>query len=806
MPATRGQVGDGFVDRPDQVVDARCLLGDAIDLQLNGGPVDVAGGRCRSDQADGRRAVERLADFPGTAGVAHLELQVAARHVETDRVAEDVAGRVFHGDIAAALADGDHQFALVVQVARLRRVRQLGHLAGRHRHDGLGVARFAEEEWRFAVGIGTHFARVARVVAAHAVHAANGEQGVGAGDRQADDVMGGDYIGSHDAPISGWEYRTWYNRPYAPASGHQEGAHRDAECFGQAGAVHVAAVQRADGQPVEVRDHGVDAAVEQHVVHGQVAPFAAALDQLAQLAARFLFVHPQARGNHGIARRFGVHLERDVPRLRIERFVDVALGVVEHGLQRIVERTEVAQHVAHVLRMHLDKRHDDGVLAVEVIVDMAGAHAGLLGNLRHAGAVEAAARKANGRRFQHLIPASQRLFRVDAPFRGRGGHGMSLGKSQPGTKKYGGPAAAAQHLVQGDGVAGLGQARGNQALLSRVQRALRDQRVQIRVGAAAIAGVVDLEAFFRRVHQRLLRVQALVDGAARGQRIGHLAKRHLDRLFVLRHRNVAVRAGDVEVGAVQAIVEDRQVDLRREAPRAGTGLEQAGQVAAGAAAGGRQRDAGEERGARHADIGVGGAQRALGLLHIGTPREQLRRQAARQRRQFRHCHQLAFGQQRFRDRAAHQQGQRVLVERHLRRVGRHVVARRFHAGLGVVHVDARRGAGVEATTAQVVGGLLAFQRVLRQFQTLLIGREREPGVGHFGHQADLLGATGFLGAEVALQARFGRIAHAAEQVDLVGRQAHAGAVLAIDERLAGGAQAFRRAAGALPAAGRNGRQ
>ncbi len=65
---------------------------------------------------------------------------------------------------------------------------------------------------------------------------------------------------------------------------------------------------------------------------------------------------------------------------------------------------------------------------------------------------------------------------------------------------------------------------------------------------------------------RPLRAQLLAQRRAAGQRVGHFAEGGLDRLLVLRHRDVARRLGRSQVGAVAAGVEDRQQQLRRQAP------------------------------------------------------------------------------------------------------------------------------------------------------------------------------------------------------------------------------------------------
>jgi hypothetical protein len=98
------------------------------------------------------------------------------------------------------------------------------------------------------------------------------------------------------------------------------------------------------------------------------------------------------------------------------------------------------------------------------------------------------------------------------------------------------------------------------------------------------------------------------------------------------------------------------------------------------------------------------------------------------------------------------------------------------------------------------------QRFRGQFQALLIGDQRHPGVGHFRHQRDLLRAARFLGAEVGLQAGLGQVAHLAEEVQLIRGHRQAAGVLAVDGGLAGAGHGRRRARRGLGDVGRQFRQ
>ena len=78
---------------PDQLADACCCWrGCAVDVERDlGVGVDAGTRRRGAIGADRRRLVEALADAPRPAELLRLALQVAARHVEADGVAPDVA-------------------------------------------------------------------------------------------------------------------------------------------------------------------------------------------------------------------------------------------------------------------------------------------------------------------------------------------------------------------------------------------------------------------------------------------------------------------------------------------------------------------------------------------------------------------------------------------------------------------------------------------------------------------------------------------------------------------------------------------
>src|SRR3546814_5394239 len=77
---------------------------------------EMAGFRRRVRESERSRLLDIFARIPRPPLVASLELQVAARHVETGRIAIDVVERRLRFDRPATLCNRDHQFRLVVEI------------------------------------------------------------------------------------------------------------------------------------------------------------------------------------------------------------------------------------------------------------------------------------------------------------------------------------------------------------------------------------------------------------------------------------------------------------------------------------------------------------------------------------------------------------------------------------------------------------------------------------------------------------------------------------------------------------------
>src|SRR6266446_1411815 len=122
--------------------------------------------------------------------------------------------------------------------------------------------------------------------------------------------------------------------------------------------------------------------------------------------------------------------------------------------------------------------------------------------------------------------------------------------------------AAAEGAVQIDKAGEALQARRDESELGVVERGLRDEHVQIRVRAVPIAEVRKLQLAPLRRGEALLGSELLVERAARGESVRHLAEGGLNGLFVLRDADVLLDLRDIEVRPQRATFEDRDRDRR----------------------------------------------------------------------------------------------------------------------------------------------------------------------------------------------------------------------------------------------------
>ncbi len=123
-----------------------------------------------------------------------------------------------------------------------------------------------------------------------------------------------------------------------------------------------------------------------------------------------------------------------------------------------------------------------------------------------------------------------------------------------------------------------------------------------------------------------------------------------------------------------------------------------------------------------------------------------------------------------RHRLPQQQHQRVLVLRRLPRIERQVRLRLIQRRLGLAHAQQRRVAALELRVRQVVGLLLAGDRILRDLEQRLVGQHRQVCRRHLRHQADLRAPRRLRLREILLERLRRQAAQPAEQIQLVRRE------------------------------------
>jgi hypothetical protein len=133
--------------------------------------------RRRHERSARRRLVEVLAEVPRTAVVLAPLLQIAARHVQADGVAENVLVGALRVDAAPAFGERDHELGLVVVIRSLRRI---AHLAA------VGHERVCalDEEKRLLAAVAAHLLLMLGIVASDAEDAPHRKRVRGARDRQ----------------------------------------------------------------------------------------------------------------------------------------------------------------------------------------------------------------------------------------------------------------------------------------------------------------------------------------------------------------------------------------------------------------------------------------------------------------------------------------------------------------------------------------------------------------------------------------------------------------------------------------------
>jgi hypothetical protein len=161
----------------------------AIDQERDFPARERSGLRDRMNRRNRRGLRERLADVPRPLLLAHVVLQVAARHVEADRIAEDKVLGISGCDVRTPFAYRHDELELVMQIARRHRVGDATHGGWNHRHDGIG--RFREEEWRLLRRVSAHFLRVLGVIAPDAIDVTDRKELISADGRNGRQIPGG---------------------------------------------------------------------------------------------------------------------------------------------------------------------------------------------------------------------------------------------------------------------------------------------------------------------------------------------------------------------------------------------------------------------------------------------------------------------------------------------------------------------------------------------------------------------------------------------------------------------------------------
>ena len=181
--------------------------------------------------------------------------------------------------------------------------------------------------------------------------------------------------------------------------------------------------------------------------------------------------------------------------------------------------------------------------------------------------------------------------------------------------------APSEYLVQSDSIDKFGQMGGNQSLLGAIERTLGVEHIEVVVNPFVIARLGKEVAGSGSLDQCLLRRQLLVDGAALGQSVGHLAKAGLYRLLILSDGDIPINLGHLQLRRTGSSVKDREYDLRGEGPDVGPGFKETRHLVAADSGGADQDDARKESRPRCANVGIETLELVFGLEDIGTPQQ-----------------------------------------------------------------------------------------------------------------------------------------------------------------------------------------
>src|ERR1035437_1837060 len=166
-----------------------------------------------------------------------------------------------------------------------------------------------------------------------------------------------------------------------------------------------------------------------------------------------------------------------------------------------------------------------------------------------------------------------------------------------------------------------------QLILGLEQCALRVERRQQGVGSFAVADFREPERQTRLFHDLFLKQLLLCRAPPGGQRAFDVRERGENELAVVLDQFALVRRRHIDLRAQAAAVEDRLQQRGADRQCRGGRAEEIKQHIARESRRTCQRDAGQQRGSRHGDIGVSGGELRLGAGEVRPAHEQCRRNA-----------------------------------------------------------------------------------------------------------------------------------------------------------------------------------
>src|SRR5260363_262469 len=186
------------------------------------------------------------------------------------------------------------------------------------------------------------------------------------------------------------------------------------------------------------------------------------------------------------------------------------------------------------------------------------------------------------------------------------------------------PPAAAERAVEIDEICPSCKMRRNQRLPRSIYVCLRSEYSRVTVDPVLITQRREFKPPPLRRDCLFERGDVLRIGRARGERVRYFTKGGLNRLFVLRNRDFFSDARSIELRPMRAASKNRQRNVGTEGPRQCARFEQSGERGARHSVLAGYGNAGEECGARRANLRIGGAQHFFRRHDVRPAREQIR--------------------------------------------------------------------------------------------------------------------------------------------------------------------------------------